>query len=122
MSLLTNIATAPAIDSRTLDQKKEQCTNRLKSMAQQQYTQLCRMQKEGINMVWDNPSGLTPQEVCDAIEDKASVLFTIHGALTKGIIAIATATGITPDISLPAKAFTKNDDGTVTVLDTAYGE
>lgn len=122
MNLLTNIANTPSTDSRTLDQKKEQCANRMKSIAQQQYTQLCRMQKEGINMVWDNPSGLNPQEVCDSVENKASVLFTIHGALTEGIAAIAAATGITPDISLPTKAFTKNADGTVTVLDTAYGE
>lgn len=122
MSILTNItATTPSTDNRTLDQKKQQCSNRMKGIAQQQYTQLCRMQKEGINMVWNNSSGLTPQEVCDSIENKAAVLFTLHGALTECIVAIAAATDITPDISLPTKGFTKNADGTVTVLDTPYG-
>ncbi len=120
MSILTNIVTTAPVDNRTLDQKKEQCANRLKGIAQQQYAQLCRMQKEGIDMLWSNPAGLTPQEVCDAAGNNASALFTIHGALTEGIVAIATASGISPDISLPGKAFTKNVDGTVTVLDTAY--
>jgi hypothetical protein len=39
---------------------------------------------------------------------------------TQAILDIAAVEGITPDLALPEKAFTANEDGTVTILDDPY--
>lgn len=120
MSIINNPAAPVNTQAPTLEQKQTQCKLMLARTAQQNYTMLVRLQKEGIAKVWDNPNGLTPQEVCDAAGTDAAQLFTVHGLLTECLIAIATASGIAPDIALPTKAFTKNVDGTVTVSEAPY--
>ncbi len=121
MAILVNPTPAtPPVDNHTLDQKKDKASRFLKSMAQQQYSQLCRMQKQGMNFLWDNPDGLTPQQVCDSVGSDASLYILAHGALTSCIVSAATASNITPDIILPDNAFTLKNDGTVTILNTPY--
>lgn len=118
MSILNQNNIQPEL---TLDQKKERAASRALSLAAQTYNQLLFIQKQGIDIVWDNPSGLTSQEVCDGLGDKAVKLFEFHGALTEFIAGLASVEGIQPDIKLPTKNFTKNVDGTVTVLESDYG-
>jgi hypothetical protein len=121
MAIISNIST-PTLSARvpTLEEKKLKVSRLLKNTAQQQYTQLCQMQKSGIKYLWNNPDGLTPQEVCDAVGTDGALYIMAHGALTSCIISAASASNISPDISLPTNAFTVNPDGTVTVLDSQY--
>lgn len=88
---------------------------KLKSDAQVTYIQLCKMQKEGMKQVWNNPNELTPQEACDALGKDCVSYFQAHGWLTELIYKLATASGIKPDITLPDREFVMNSDGTVTI-------
>lgn len=115
MSLLNPQTTEP-----TITQKQDRVAQRIRQVASQNYAQLVRMQKEGIQIVWHNPQGLTPQQVCDAIGADAAKSFELHGKLTEAVIDIATVGGVIPDIELPTNAFTRNPDGSVTVLESPY--
>lgn len=121
MAILSNTTPRPQpVDSRTLEQKQTIAARQLKNMAQQQYSNLCRMQKQGMKYLWENPDGLTPQEVCDSVGTDASLYMLAHGALTSCIISAAQTSGIDPDITLPTNAFTINANGTVTISDDPY--
>ena len=117
MSILTNTN----ISQLTTEQKQAAVASSIKRTAVVNYQQLVRIQKEGIRTVWNNPYGLTPQQVCDALGTDAVKVFDIHGVLTDAIVQIADRDGVTPDVALPKKNFTRNQDGTVTVLETDYG-
>ena len=121
MSIFTNITPSitSTIPSLTLEQKKSNVSRNIVSMGQRHYTQLCRIQKEGIDTMWYNKD-LTPQEVADAVGVNAGVLITAHGALTIAIATAAAAAGIQPDIKLPTNTFTVNADGTVTISNDPY--
>jgi hypothetical protein len=109
------------VDNTTLEQKQKRVGQQLLDMAYQQYVQLCRMQKTGMNFLWNNPNGLTPQQVCDSAGVAGGFLMAAHGALTNCIITAATSAGVKPDIFIPTNAFVVNEDGTVTILDKPYG-
>lgn len=81
---------------------------------------LCQMQQQGINEVWRNNFGLTPQQVCDALGSDAASAFDLHSRLTSAIVKIAIAAGVTPDVISPTNKFTVNPDGTVTILNEPY--
>lgn len=76
-------------------------------------------QHDCIDALWNNPHA-TPQQVCDELGTKAVMNFDDHAALTELIVERSIAAGLTPDIKLPTHAFTRNQDGTVTVLDEPY--
>ena len=84
---------------------------------------MIEMQQSGIRAMWQNKT-LTPQQVCDAYGSEAASLFTFHGILTDALVGMQTAeralqaTEETPvDYGLlwPAKTWTVNNDGTVTI-------
>lgn len=66
---------------------------------------------QGFRLVWNNPQGLTPQQVCNALGNQAGALFTSAAALAAWANAIQ-SNAIT---QAPPKAFTINGDGTVTI-------
>lgn len=69
--------------------------------------------------VWNNPLGLTPQQVCDALGTKAGNLFIIAG-YTQLMLSHVNPTGIGTMVSVPAGyAATINADNTVTITYTA---
>ncbi len=109
------------VQSIPLEKKLQKAGFQLKAMAEGQYKQICRMQKEGIKFMWGNPDGLTPQQVADLAGTSGGKLMAFHGGLTNFIIAAAATDGVAPDIAIPTNNFTVNKDGTVTVLDTPYG-
>lgn len=86
-------------------------------LAQRTYRELCKAQKEGMQQVWDNPDGLTPQQACDALKTEAGSYFAAHRKLTELIVSLAAAATppVAPDITLPTHKYTLNEDGTVTV-------
>ena len=94
-------------------------TRSIQSLCDSSYFYLCNTQKQGINMVWNNPS-LTPQQVCDGLGNQAAKVFQFHSILTDTIVQIADTAGVQPDILTPTFNFTVNSDGTVTVLSTPY--
>ena len=115
MSLLTQKQTEP-----TKAEKQARVAERILQSARQIYQQLVSSQQQGIQMLWQNGQGLTPQEVCDGLGADAAKVFELHGMMTNAIVQIATAGGIQPDITFPTNAFTINADGSVTVLETPY--
>lgn len=104
----------------TEEQKAQQVAQRVTQLAQQTYTNLLAAQKQGIQVFWNNPRGVSPQAIANALGTKAGKVFQLHGALTEAIVQIAAIDGVTPDISLPTNAFTINEDGTVTISDQPY--
>lgn len=114
-----NTQSLSAIPVLSLEEKQLRISRRIINLGQRHYSQLCKMQKEGIDMMWYNED-LTPQEVSDAVGSNGGVLIAAHGALTSAIISAATAAGIQPDIKLPTNTFTVNVDGTVTISDDPY--
>lgn len=69
----------------------------------------------GFSIVWNNASGLTPQEVLDAIGTDASDIFNDHAA-TIGYLASKSASVLALVRMPPEHAkITHNQDGTVTV-------
>jgi len=119
MSIFQNITQPPPIPEPTLAEKQSEISRQIANMSQRHYSQLCSMQKEGIDAMWYNPY-LTPQEISDAVGTDGGVLIAAHGALTVAIMTAASAAGIQPDIKLPTHAFTVNPDSTVTISNDPY--
>ena len=71
------------------------------------------------NEVWHNADGLTPQQVCDALGNKAGNLFIIAGTMANALSQIDPA-GLGAMVSVPA-GYTAaiNADGTVTITHAA---
>lgn len=103
----------------SLEREAARAVDLLISSAKGNYQSLCRSQKDAIRTVW-NHHRLTPQQVCDALGIKAVKLFDFHAALTECIVKIAARDGVQPDILLPTNAFTRNEDGTITISDQPY--
>lgn len=78
-------------------------------------------QQQGIEALWHDPNA-TPQEICDELGDKAVQVFDDHARLTDYIVAQLTSEGKNPldYIALPTFAFTRNQDGTVTIGTDPY--
>lgn len=104
----------------TLAEKQASAASSIRSASANQYATLVAWQKAGISAVWNNPDGLTPQQVCDALGADAVKAFDLHAKLTEAVMQLAQIGGVQPDIALPSHAFTRNADGTVTVLDAPY--
>lgn len=94
--------------------------NRIRGMSANTFEQLAHTQKRGIDLVWHNPRGLTPQEVCDGLGTDAGSVFRLHSELTKTLVTVATLDGVDYTPALPTNAYQVNDDGTVTILDEPY--
>lgn len=92
---------------------------RIQRITTETWAAMVRAQNDGIAAVWENDN-CTPQEVCDELGEDAVAIFDYHAALTKLIVTQAAIDGITPPVKLPTHAFTRNPDGTVTVLEGAY--
>jgi hypothetical protein len=104
----------------TLEQKQNIAKNSIVNISRDIFNYCSRLQKDGIKAVWKNPHGLTPQEVIDALGTDAVKVFAMHAALTQLIVGVAQLDGVQPNISLPTFAFTKHQDGTITVKGTPY--
>ena len=78
-------------------------------------TQLLRSFAALYQEVWQNPDGLTPQQVCDALGTRAGSLFVIAGTMANALYQIDPA-GLGAMVSPPA-GYTMNphDDGSVTL-------
>lgn len=109
-----SILEAPPPDT-SLAALQERTSTRILNLSRAGYDQLVRLQREGIQLVWKNRDGLTPQQVCDGLGTKAAKVFAVHAALTDALVAAQTADGIPVNVATPTHAFTVNEDGTVTI-------
>lgn len=105
--------------STTLQTKQEAFAKSLKAFMESSYRNLELTQNRGISILWKS-SALTPEEAVEALGTDAKKIFQLHGILTQALLDMAAVDGTQPQIALPTNAFTLNDDGTVTVLDTPY--
>lgn len=113
MSILTHSPTE-LTDQQKLNLKAES----IKRTAKVRYSQLCDMQKNGINVLWKDREH-TPQQIIDALGPDALKIFQMHGILTDAINQIATIDGITPAIATPTNAF-EIVNGSIVVSEDPY--
>ncbi len=97
--------------------KKERAAKNIINSVQSAHTTLLNTQKNVFKAVWNNPQGLTAQQVLDALGSKASELFLV-GSKTVDFLLSLEADVIKPDEFLPYKEVVINANGTVTVTNT----
>lgn len=96
----------------TEEKKKAISKSRIKFLVTGNIDRLIEQFNEIFNLVWDNPHGLTPQQVFDAFGTEAGDLFTVSSAIGSAILAV------NPSWVPPTRPFPHviNQDNTVTVL------
>ena len=97
----------------TLEEKQERVAKRIKQEATNLFTGMAGTYQTLKQIVWENPAGLTPQEVFDALGSDSAQLFQLSALL------VQTVNAAQPGTLDPAQPynFTINPDGTVTVGD-----
>jgi hypothetical protein len=116
MSFLNQSVAPPVI---TKEQRLSNLSKRIKNLSKNIFEQLLQTQRDGIKMVWNNPT-LTPQEIIDELGDDAIKIFQFHGGLTEYINTIATIENLEIELSYPTNAFTIDAQGKITVTDQPY--
>lgn len=100
------------------EEKLQTICKRICSLSYDGYRELLNVQKDGIRALWNHPE-FTPQEIVDALGDKAVKIFNYHGKITTMICEIAAVEDITPDILLPPNAFTV-EGNVITITEEPY--
>lgn len=80
------------------------------------FEQMVATHNDLMDRFWNNPLGLTPQQVADGIGVAAASLFLFGGKLAT--LCNEVKPGSCPKV--PTNNFTINPDGTVTILDEPY--
>lgn len=102
----------------TKEEKQKQAARRLQAIYAQMYDQMHRTFNRGMQLVWNNKQGLTPQEVFDAIGTDSDKALQLAAELKSATEKAAEIEGIDPP-GLPEipNEITVNADGTVIVGD-----
>ena len=95
----------------TTAQKQNRAAQAIQSQAANLFANMGRTYEQISNIVFNNPQGLTPQEVLDALGTNAAELLSLSDLLVQTVNAAAPGT-ITPGYPV---TLTANPDGTVTV-------
>ena len=93
-------------------------TSRIKMLASKSFYELSEIQKQGIDLVWNNTM-FTPQEIFDAAGTDAAKLLEFHSGLTQNLVTVSTLDGIEYTPALPTHAL-NIVDGVVTVSTEPY--
>lgn len=99
------------VSERTDEEKKYDTKNILNRSMQLSFTRLVYDFKSNFDQVWNNPLGLTPQQVFDSFDTSAAQLFLIASSIQTAINTIVPNTAT----QTPPYNYTINQDGTVTV-------
>ena len=114
MSILTqNLPQDP-----TREQFLASLSTRIKMFASKSFCELSGIQKQGIDLVWNNRM-FTPQEIFDAVGTDAVQLLEFHNGLTQYLVTVGTLDGIEYTPALPTHAFSIVD-GLVVVSTEPY--
>lgn len=104
----------------TVEQNQAGAADDIRRLAKLGWRRLLELHSDGLQLVWDNNRGLTPQQVCDGLGTDAANAFAFHRALGEFLVAAAAREGVTLNLPMPKKGFTVNLDGTVTIGKEAY--
>lgn len=116
MSLLKN-TTPPELPKLV---RLSNTTNRIRNMSKNCFENLVKVQRDGIDILWNHPN-LTPQEIIDGLGADVLKVFHFHAKLSDFIEEMAEFDNIEVDLKKPTKAFTiDHNTGKVTVLDQPY--
>lgn len=99
----------------SVEQKQASVAFRVKSESLDLFQSVKQRHQKLMRIVWQNPRGLTPQQVMDAFGTEAAELFSLSDALLN-LIKTAKPDDPYGDTQIPYE-FTIHDDGTVTVGD-----
>jgi hypothetical protein len=94
-----------------------QVANRIKNQTRQTFQNMVNSFNEGSKTFWQNPRGLTPTQIAQALGTDAKEIFQLHYTLGQ-LIANVKPEAIAEGLSLIGQ-FTMNEDGTVTVIPTS---
>lgn len=103
----------PSQDPTTLENKKQRTALAIRNSVQMLFAQMVNNYTQNHTLVWANPDGLTPQEVCDSLGGNATQLFGLASVLVDTVnhAAPGTLTAGVPD----GVTVTPNQDGTVKI-------
>jgi hypothetical protein len=107
MSILDNIEGNFASD---------QVANRIKNQTRQTFQNMVNAFNEGSKTFWQNPRGLTPIQIAEALGTDAREVFELHYAL--GLLINSIKPESIQEGWGVIGQFTMNEDGTVTILDS----
>lgn len=88
--------------------------NHLVSMTVRSYQQMVDSFNRGAIMFWQNPQGLTPDEIAEALGTNAQEVFALHYKLGQ-LIGSVKPEAIAEGVSLVGE-FAYNEDGSVTIV------
>jgi hypothetical protein len=116
-NILTNntITPPPTIDTEEIAKR---ISNQAIQMAKEMYNSMVRVQRRGIEIVWENPK-VSPQDVFNALGDKGEKVCQFHAALTQFVATLAQMEGVHVDLKFPTHQM-EVSDGVVTVTDEPY--
>ena len=113
------VETFKASPTDSLETRQARTATRLSRRMINGETQLLRSFSALYQEVWQNPDGLTPQQVCDALGSRAASLFVVAGTMSNALYTIDPA-GLGTMVNMPTGyTVTLHADGTATLVFTA---
>jgi hypothetical protein len=94
-----------------------QVANRIKNQTRQTFQIMVNAFNEGSKIFWQNPRGLTPTQIAEALGTDAREVFELHYAL--GLLINSIKPESIQEGWAAIGQFTMNEDGTVTVISTS---
>lgn len=105
----------PQQNQPTRGQRAKESADAVKQIAVQSVVQFVNQLNQGFQLIWSNPVGLSPQEVCDALGADAAGVFQRHAATAAFLVKQAPA--IAPMLATVPEGYkiAYNEDGTVVI-------
>lgn len=101
------------LDSVGENSVEAQVSSRIKNQTKQTFQNMVNAFNEGSKIFWQNPRGLTPAQIAEALGTDAKEVFELHYALGQ-LIGAVKPEAIEQGLSIIGQ-FVMNEDGTVTV-------
>lgn len=105
--------------SPSISQLTEEVIENIKYTSREIFDELVKVQRKGIELVWNHPV-LTPQQVVDGLGSDAIKVFQFHGGLTDYIKSVAAADGVNVELKYPTNSFTVDQNGNITISSEPY--
>lgn len=105
--------------SPSISQLTEEVIENIKYTSREIFDELVKVQRKGIDLVWNHPV-LTPQQVVDGLGSDAIKVFQFHGGLTDYIKSVAAADGVNVELKYPTNSFTVDQNGNITISSEPY--
>lgn len=117
MSILKHNILPKTPQSPDKQQLLKQVSNRIINFAEETFNNCVRSQREGVDLVFNNPN-LTAQEILDHLGEKAIKVFQYHEQLTDFIAQIAKTDGVNVELKKIPQSYTVNlSAGSITLID-----